>query len=256
MSDKHAFSMLQPCANQTDARLHLLLVLCATGQLWQCPRLLTLLSSAPCRACLCSRQPGPGVPRGAALHWGGGGSKSAAAGGGRLHRSGRLCAAAGGLGRGARWAQPHRKLAGSVPPSAKIAAKHTQDTTAEGCSQAHACAALHYQPLQLLAFVRRWRRFNTDLPGLLDEWAASLFRELDYRHEAANGVRFRELYGHMEVGGGEGRGGEGMAAMGWEVRRGGEGMAAWAGWLDDLHAGSVGPFPNPPLPKLNPGLVA
>ncbi|KAI7842632.1 hypothetical protein COHA_003736 [Chlorella ohadii] len=51
---------------------------------------------------------------------------------------------------------------------------------------------------QLLAFVRRWRRFNTDLPGLLDEWAASLFRELDYRHEAANGVRFRELYGHME----------------------------------------------------------
>lgn len=54
--------------------------------------------------------------------------------------------------------------------------------------------------LQLLAFVRRWRRFNTDLPGLLDEWAASLFRELDYRHEAANGVRFRELYGHMEVG--------------------------------------------------------
>jgi len=53
---------------------------------------------------------------------------------------------------------------------------------------------------QLLAFVRRWRRFNTDLPGLLDEWAASLFRELDYRHEAANGVRFRELYGHMEVG--------------------------------------------------------
>lgn len=48
--------------------------------------------------------------------------------------------------------------------------------------------------------MRRWRRFNTDLPGLLDEWAASLFRELDYRHEAANGVRFRELYGHMEVG--------------------------------------------------------
>lgn len=54
---------------------------------------------------------------------------------------------------------------------------------------------------QLLAFVRRVRKFNTDLPGLLDEWAASLFRELDYRHEAANGVRFRELYAHLEVGG-------------------------------------------------------
>lgn len=47
--------------------------------------------------------------------------------------------------------------------------------------------------------VRRWRRFNSDLPALLDEWASSLFRELDYRHEAANGVRFRELYGHLEV---------------------------------------------------------
>ncbi|PSC70755.1 putative aarF domain-containing kinase chloroplastic [Micractinium conductrix] len=51
---------------------------------------------------------------------------------------------------------------------------------------------------QLLAVVRRWRKFNSDLPALLDEWASSLFRELDYRHEAANGVRFRELYGHME----------------------------------------------------------
>ena len=122
--------------------------------------------------------------------------------------------------------------------------------------------------MQLLAVVRRWRKFNSDLPALLDEWASrcarqrstvgreqsgtlprpfqasllicarrrrrpatrpaaaptppdpthppppqtafattpsvnfpcSLFRELDYRHEAANGVRFRELYGHMEVG--------------------------------------------------------
>lgn len=27
-------------------------------------------------------------------------------------------------------------------------------------------------PPQLLAVVRRWRKFNTDLPGLLDEWCA------------------------------------------------------------------------------------
>lgn len=47
--------------------------------------------------------------------------------------------------------------------------------------------------------MRRWRKFNSDLPALLDEWASSLFRELDYRHEAANGTRFRELYGHLEV---------------------------------------------------------
>ena len=29
--------------------------------------------------------------------------------------------------------------------------------------------------------------------------AASLFRELDYRHEAANGTRFKELYSHLEA---------------------------------------------------------
>ncbi|KAL4420222.1 hypothetical protein ABPG77_011046 [Micractinium sp. CCAP 211/92] len=51
---------------------------------------------------------------------------------------------------------------------------------------------------QLLAVVRRVRKFNSDLPALLDEWASSLFRELDYRHEAANGVRFKQLYDHME----------------------------------------------------------
>ncbi|KAL4853347.1 putative aarF domain-containing protein kinase [Chlorella vulgaris] len=51
---------------------------------------------------------------------------------------------------------------------------------------------------QVLSLVRRWRKFNSDLPALLDEWASSLFRELDYRHEAANGTRFRELYGHLE----------------------------------------------------------
>lgn len=32
--------------------------------------------------------------------------------------------------------------------------------------------------LQLLAVVRRVRKFNSDLPALLDEWASSLFREV------------------------------------------------------------------------------
>ncbi len=31
------------------------------------------------------------------------------------------------------------------------------------------------------------------------QWAGSLFRELDYTKEAANGVRFRELYSRLEV---------------------------------------------------------
>lgn len=32
---------------------------------------------------------------------------------------------------------------------------------------------------------------------MLDEWAGSLIRELDYRQEARNGARFRDLFGHF-----------------------------------------------------------
>ena len=44
-----------------------------------------------------------------------------------------------------------------------------------------------------------WRKLNSDLPSLLDEWAASLFRELDYRREARNGTKFKQLYARLEV---------------------------------------------------------
>lgn len=46
--------------------------------------------------------------------------------------------------------------------------------------------------------VREWRKLNTNLPLLIDEWAASLFKELDYRQEAENGIKFKELYGHLD----------------------------------------------------------
>lgn len=51
---------------------------------------------------------------------------------------------------------------------------------------------------RLAGAIRRVRQFNSDLPALLDEWAASLFRELDYRAEAANGARFSDLYSHLD----------------------------------------------------------
>ena len=38
----------------------------------------------------------------------------------------------------------------------------------------------------------------SNLPALLDEWAGSLFRELDYRQEADNGARFKALYGALD----------------------------------------------------------
>jgi aarF domain-containing kinase len=46
--------------------------------------------------------------------------------------------------------------------------------------------------------VRKWGKLNTNLPLLIDEWAASLFKELDYRQEAQNGIRFKDLYSHLE----------------------------------------------------------
>ncbi|KAF5839993.1 ABC1 family-domain-containing protein [Dunaliella salina] len=46
--------------------------------------------------------------------------------------------------------------------------------------------------------IRQFRKLNTDLPKLVDEWASSLFRELDYRTELENAERFKALYGHMK----------------------------------------------------------
>ncbi|KAL3153782.1 hypothetical protein ABBQ32_013367 [Trebouxia sp. C0010 RCD-2024] len=46
--------------------------------------------------------------------------------------------------------------------------------------------------------VKTYRKLNSDLPALLDEWATSLFKELDYVREAQNGVRFKRLYGDLE----------------------------------------------------------
>lgn len=50
---------------------------------------------------------------------------------------------------------------------------------------------------KLAKVVKKARKLNSDLPALLDEWALSLFKELDYRVEAENGERFKELFGEM-----------------------------------------------------------
>ncbi|KAB1220770.1 hypothetical protein CJ030_MR3G015523 [Morella rubra] len=43
--------------------------------------------------------------------------------------------------------------------------------------------------------LRRVGKLNTDLQAVVDEWASSLFREMDYMKEASNGLKFRQLYG-------------------------------------------------------------
>ncbi|XP_052118149.1 uncharacterized aarF domain-containing protein kinase At1g71810, chloroplastic isoform X2 [Arachis duranensis] len=45
--------------------------------------------------------------------------------------------------------------------------------------------------------IKRAGKFNTDLQGVVDEWASSLFREMDYNNEASNGIKFRQLYGSI-----------------------------------------------------------
>ncbi|KAK4434149.1 putative aarF domain-containing protein kinase, chloroplastic [Sesamum alatum] len=50
----------------------------------------------------------------------------------------------------------------------------------------------------LAGVIRRARKFNTDLQAVVDEWASSLFREMDYKREADNGVKFRQLYGSIQ----------------------------------------------------------
>ncbi|XP_071693272.1 uncharacterized aarF domain-containing protein kinase At1g71810, chloroplastic [Rutidosis leptorrhynchoides] len=50
----------------------------------------------------------------------------------------------------------------------------------------------------LAGLIRRAGKFDTDLQAVVDEWASSLFREMDYVNEAKNGVRFRELYGSLK----------------------------------------------------------
>ncbi|KAL6984236.1 hypothetical protein U1Q18_017613 [Sarracenia purpurea var. burkii] len=50
----------------------------------------------------------------------------------------------------------------------------------------------------LAGLIRRAGKFNTDLEAVVDEWASSLFREMDYKKEAKNGLKFRQLYGSLQ----------------------------------------------------------
>ncbi|KAJ4744993.1 Protein kinase superfamily protein [Rhynchospora pubera] len=62
-----------------------------------------------------------------------------------------------------------------------------------------AAISLDIYILRYLAGVaRRVGKLNTDLQAVLDEWASSLFREMDYRAEARNGKKFKELYGGLK----------------------------------------------------------
>ncbi|MED6112312.1 hypothetical protein PIB30_060592 [Stylosanthes scabra] len=49
----------------------------------------------------------------------------------------------------------------------------------------------------MAGLIKRAGKFNTDLQGVVDEWASSLFREMDYNNEARNGIKFRQLYGSI-----------------------------------------------------------
>lgn len=50
----------------------------------------------------------------------------------------------------------------------------------------------------LAKFVRRWKKTNSNLPSLIDEWASSIYREMSYRNEIANAIEFKELFAHYK----------------------------------------------------------
>lgn len=61
-----------------------------------------------------------------------------------------------------------------------------------------AAMALDLYILRKLAkFAGSLLKLNTDLPGVVDEWASSLFKEMDYQAEARNGLRFRKMFGTL-----------------------------------------------------------
>ncbi|XP_010415891.1 PREDICTED: uncharacterized aarF domain-containing protein kinase At1g71810, chloroplastic-like isoform X2 [Camelina sativa] len=50
----------------------------------------------------------------------------------------------------------------------------------------------------LAGLIKKAGRFNSDLEAVVDEWATSLFKEMDYLNEAQNGIKFRKLYGGIK----------------------------------------------------------
>ncbi|XP_010521117.1 PREDICTED: uncharacterized aarF domain-containing protein kinase At1g71810, chloroplastic [Tarenaya hassleriana] len=50
----------------------------------------------------------------------------------------------------------------------------------------------------LAGLIKKSGRFNSDLQAVVDEWATSLFKEMDYMKEAQNGIKFRQLYGDIK----------------------------------------------------------
>ncbi|XP_056849702.1 uncharacterized aarF domain-containing protein kinase At1g71810, chloroplastic isoform X3 [Raphanus sativus] len=50
----------------------------------------------------------------------------------------------------------------------------------------------------MAGLIKKAGRFNSDLQAVVDEWATSLFKEMDYLKEAQNGIKFRKLYGSIK----------------------------------------------------------
>jgi predicted unusual protein kinase regulating ubiquinone biosynthesis (AarF/ABC1/UbiB family) len=57
--------------------------------------------------------------------------------------------------------------------------------------------------LYILRQIAQWvtnnvDRVRSDLVGIMDEFGARIFEEMDYTHEGRNAIRFSELYGHLK----------------------------------------------------------
>lgn len=109
------------------------------------------------------------------------------------------------------YGRPHQSIFKSISPEPVAAAslgqvykgvlRDSNETVAIKVQRPGVATSISLDVLvlrRLAKEVRKWRKLNTNLPLLIDEWAASLFKELDYRQEARNGIKFKELYSHLE----------------------------------------------------------
>ena len=48
----------------------------------------------------------------------------------------------------------------------------------------------------LAQFVRRWKKTNSNLAALIDDWASSIYREMSYKQELRNAEEFARLFAH------------------------------------------------------------
>uniref|UniRef100_A0A1J3H1J1 Putative aarF domain-containing protein kinase, chloroplastic n=1 Tax=Noccaea caerulescens TaxID=107243 RepID=A0A1J3H1J1_NOCCA len=96
---------------------------------------------------------------------------------------------------------PEPVAAASLGQVYKARLRRTGDVVAVKVQRPGVRAAIALDTLilrHIAGLIKKAGRFNSDLQAVVDEWATSLFKEMDYLKEAQNGILFRKLYGSIK----------------------------------------------------------